>query len=351
MRTWFFVARCLAFLVPCLILWGCSTSQPVDTPYQPGFFYLNLQPEPVLVVMDSPEAVVRKKISLIPPTDCSLYSLHPAPVGRWIAVEWECSFGPAVEIFNSSSGESHFVLSDPTIDSRLLAWLPDGRSLFVKIGTLSVPQVLRVDAATSRAVELPLSPFTYDLAGSPGGRSILFSLSKGVGFGSETWLAGPDGQNPSQFLVDPQNIISLAQFSPDGTRIAFFRLRDTQSNSALGDLWVMDAAGSNERKLAQVDVRLGISPSWSPDGTRIAFASGASDRSSTTLSIYDLQQGKLASYPLEPVTTPAWSPDGSLVSFSTRSDGALPFDAWFYEIKSGQVRKIAAGACCAGWIR
>jgi Tol biopolymer transport system component len=49
--------------------------------------------------------------------------------------------------------------------------------------------------------------------------------------------------------------------SPDGTRITFVRE---------GNIWVMDADGSNAREL----VSLGDSfvPRWSPDGTRIAFA-------------------------------------------------------------------------------
>jgi Tol biopolymer transport system component len=304
--------------------------------------------------MNNQGSAPREKFALDPPTDCSLYALRPAPVGRWIAVEWECSFGPMVEMFDSASGESHFILSDPTIDSRVMGWLPDGRWLFVKIGTLSVPQILRVNAATGSAIELPLSPFTYDLTSSPDGKKTLFSLSRGVGLGSETWLAGPDGQNPSQLLVDAQNIITLAQYSPDGSQIAFIKLSESQSGAS-GELWVMDSAGFNARKLMMANTEKGIWPAWSPDGGRIAFAGWSADQPTANLSIYDLRRDELISYQAAPITQPVWSPDGARIAFSIGSGKANEAgsfrEIWFYDISSQQATKVFTGACCAGWVR
>jgi Tol biopolymer transport system component len=330
---------------------ACASTPTVDAPYTPAFFYVSLAPRAALFLLADPAASPRQQIPLNPPSDCSLYALHSAPRGRWIAIEWECAFGPTVEMFDTASGKSHFVLSDPTIDSRFLAWQPDGRSLYLKIGTLSFPQTLRVDAATGQTTELFVSAFVYDLTVSPDGQRVLYSLNKGIGFGSETWLAGPDGQNPSQLLVDAQNIIALAQFSPDGRQIAYIKLPDSQEIAPAGELWVMDSAGLNARFLAAADAGRGFPPVWSPDGDKIAFVGrdDPGDEKSINLSVYDLGTSVIsvvetARFSL--LTPPVWSPDGALIAFSSDK-----MDLWFYEISGGQAKKQISGACCAGWIR
>lgn len=336
-----------------LLLTACIPTPAVDAPYSPAFFYVTLSPKPTLVLLDNPSAAPRKQIPLNPPTDCSLYGLHPAPRGRWIAVEWDCSFGPAVELFDSTNGQSHFALSDHTIDSRFLAWHPDGYSLYLKIGTLSVPQTLRLDAATGKAKELLISAFVYDLTVSPDGKRVLYSLSKGIGFGSETWIAGPNGENPSQLLVDAQNIIALAQYSPDGSQIAYIKLPDSQESAPPGELWVMESAGFNARKLATADAGRGFPAVWSPAGDKIAFVGRnvASDEKSTNISIYNMStsvsplSSVVQSVSPSPSVTIAWSPDGASIVWSDT------MNVWFYEVSSGQTTKQITGACCAGWIR
>jgi len=345
-------------------LFGCSPKPVSSTSYHPGFLYLAVATKQnnisnniySLVLSERPGGEPLSSIPVKPPTDCSLFAIRPAPSGRWIAVEWECSFGPTVELFDAAGGASHFVLSDPTIDSRFLAWQPDGKALYLKIGTLSIPQTLRVEAATGKASELPISPFAYDLTTTPDGKKVLYSLSKGIGFGSETWLAGPEGQNPSQLLVDAENITAFAQYSPEGNLIAFIRFPDNQDQTPPGELWVMDSNGLNARRLATADAGRGFSPVWSPDGTMIAFAgrAQAKDPDSLNLSVYDLKREKLTSIPTAPGTQPAWSPNNESISYGSAAPMSGPDDrmiVWLYEISSGQVKKLVNEACCSGWIR
>ena len=339
-----------------LILSACSPAPGPQTASQKGFFYLSLSPQPVLQLSEKPGAAIQKQIPLDPPSDCTFFALRPAPLGRWIAVEWECSFGPVVELFDTSSGESRFALSDPTIDSRFLAWKPDGNALYLKIGTLSVPQTLRVDAATGQATELPISPFAYDLTSSPDGKSLVFSLSKGIGFGSETWISGPEGQNPSQLLVDPANITALLQFSPDGRQLAYIKIPDNQASTPPGELWLMYAGGFNGRKLADADAGRGFFPVWSPDGSKIAFIGRdqPDNPDALNLSIYDLAQAKVIKLRARPDTQPTWSPDSNFVSLSSLnplSAGGDKIAIWLYGIPSGLANRLVTGACCAGWIR
>jgi Tol biopolymer transport system component len=353
MRTLPFFILSLALIA---LLTNCVPTPVQDSAYNPGFFYLSLTPEPMLIFSDAPGSSIRAQIKLSPPTDCSLFAIHPAPLGHWIAVEWECTFGPAVELFDTVSKKSHFALSDPTIDSRFLAWQPDGNGLYLKIGTLSVPQTLRINAASRKAVELNISPFVYDLLSTPDGKRILYSLSKGIGFGSETWLAGPEGQNPSQLLVDDKNIIALAQYSPDGSQIAFISFKDDQTPTPSGELWLMDSGGFHPRKLAIADAGRGFAPAWSPDGTKIVFAGREQkdDPNSISVSIYNLTQEKLTSIMIAPSTQPTWSSDGSLITFSsipTIQNGGDKMNVWLYEMSSKQVKKLVSSACCAGWIR
>lgn len=359
------------FSVALLLIWmagfasACTPAPAEQAAYQPGFFYLSLQGQPTLLISKDSGSEPRQQLVLNPPADCTLYALHPAPLGRWIAVEWECSFGPAVELFDSASGTSHFVLSDPTIDSRFLAWQPDGLWLYLKIGTLSVPQTLKVNAATSKAIELPISAFAYDLASSPDGKQVLYSLTKGIGFGSETWVAGPEGQNPSQLSVDAGNIAALAKYSPDGSQIAYILFPDSQAATPAGELWVMDKEGFKKRKLAIADAARGFSPGWSPDGSKIAFVGRdqPANPDSLNLSIYDLKTESLVTAPVFPSTQPVWSPDGGQIAFgsqkpigtgggSTPLAGGDTMNVWLFEIASGQPKLLVSGhACCAGWIR
>ncbi len=58
--------------------------------------------------------------------------------------------------------------------------------------------------------------------------------------------------------------------SPDGKQVAFTRW-DSPSLGTLGDLWVINVDGSNERHIAG-ELRQPKAPMWSPDGDRVVVA-------------------------------------------------------------------------------
>ncbi|MBI5876930.1 MAG: S9 family peptidase [Chloroflexi bacterium] len=58
-------------------------------------------------------------------------------------------------------------------------------------------------------------------------------------------------------------------WSPDGTQIAFARMRDSAGAYNLTDIWLLDADGGNARRLTET-VGRATSPTWSPDSALIA---------------------------------------------------------------------------------
>ena len=118
-------------------------------------------------------------------------------------------------------------------------------------------------------------------------------------------------------------------WSPDGKQIAFMSSRDghvdEQHGSPIYEIYVMDADGTNQHNLTN-DPHDDRHPSWSPDGKRIVFETDR-DREGNphNIEIYVMDadgtnQRKLTNNLTED-RYPAWSPDGERIAFSARRDG------------------------------
>lgn len=83
---------------------------------------------------------------------------------------------------------------------------------------------------------------------------------------------------------------AVASWSPDGTKIAYRRGKDSHS------IWVMNADGTNKKQLTSD----GMGPTWSPDGTKLAFSSNRSGDNGSEIYIMNADgsnQHKLISLP------------------------------------------------------
>ena len=164
-------------------------------------------------------------------------------------------------------------------------------------------------------------------AWSPDGRHIAFARFTSAGSSSGTYdiyTMNADGSGvtrltdvlPGSSSGSPYQGDDLgAQWSPDGTKIAFW---GGSTDAGSGDLFVTNADGTGVTRILELDY-FGLSNSqsdrvaWSPDGTRIAFPDGfgaivvvnadgsAATRLTPRNDAYD--------------SSPAWSPDGTKIAF------------------------------------
>jgi len=137
------------------------------------------------------------------------------------------------------------------------------------------------------------------------------------------------------FQIDPD-------VSPDGTRIAFASAR-----AGSLDVYVMDADGSNTRRLTTADGNQS-QPSWSPDGARIAYQSDQ-DGDHIYVMRSDGKGARRVTNDPAPEIEPAWSPDGGWIAYSRRVPGTEIRELWVvHPDGSGRRRLTAHGEAAYG---
>ena len=125
-------------------------------------------------------------------------------------------------------------------------------------------------------------------------------------------LAAQGGLFTAERYFDIERV-SAPEISPDGNRIVFSRARvDEMTDQWTGLLWEMDADGSNERPIGR-----GSDAQWSPDGTRIAYLANADGRAQLWVRFMDAEGGviQVTHGEQEPITF-RWSPDGQSLAFT-----------------------------------
>jgi WD40-like Beta Propeller Repeat len=355
--------------VHCLLitvfLLSCSTPTPQPpTPTQTSLILYRF--EPPAFVEFSEDLQLIKEIPFSIPLSCGLFNTFPAPVGKYLLIELNCPNGQTVLFLDTSAtlSVSSDSVTQPISDSdaHFLAWTPDGRAAYLKVDSLGSPRVVRVDVGKNDEV-IPITEFTYDLAANPVNEDFTFTFSRGMGQGSELWLAQRDGDVVEQLLADPLHYISYARYSPDGKQIAFIKIPDSPTPFTVGELWVMDSNGSNPRKLADVDAGHGYAANWSPDGTKIAFvgrdnlgdemANQSSEALISNLYFVYVDKSNLTkatNYTEGYVETPHWSPGGNTLLFNVVINGRM--NVFTVDIVTGETRSlITESTCCPAWMR
>ena len=277
-----------------------------------------------------------------------------------MAVELSCPNGQTVLYLDTDTAS--VTQPVPGSDSHFLAWAPDGNAAYLKIDSLGSPRVIRM-ATDGKQALIPITEFTYDLAASVQAEEFTFTFSRGLGQGSELWLAKNKGDVTEQLYADEFHYISFTRYSQDGRQIAFIKIPDTQTPFTVGELWVMDADGSNPRKLANADAGHGYAANWSPDGRQIAFVmrenpdDERADQSSEAL-ISNIYMIEVQTRKLTQVThleqgrteTPFWSPEGNALAFNIVVNDRMTVHV--ADLSTGEIRALVPeSACCPAWLR
>ena len=355
------------FLLSFFVILSCIPAPQTPQPSLQPSLYVYRFNSPALVEFSEDFQLIKEIPFSIPP-NCRLFNIFPAPVGKYMAVELNCPNGQTVLYLETSTSlsvgpESGSVTQPVTnSDSHFLAWTPDGKAAYLKIDSLGNPRVVRADVDGAQEL-IPITEFTYDLAPSLNRGEFTFTFSRGLGQGSELWLAKRDGKVVEQLYADPLNYISFARWSPDGTQIAFIKIPDSQTPFTVGELWVMDVEGLNARKLADADAGHGFAANWSPDGTKIAFvvrenpedenADQSSDALISNIQTVYVESGKttqITNLTEGRVETPYWSPGGNTLTFNVVRNGRM--DVHHADIVTGRMWAILTEpACCPAWMR
>jgi tricorn protease-like protein len=272
-----------------------------------------------------------------------------------------CPNGQSILFLDTETGVITLPFNDT--DSHFLAWTSDGSAAYLKVDSLGSPYIVRVRVSGGRDDILLLPEFIYDLSAKPNSLDFTFSLSRGLGYGSELYLAQNDGQISKLLYADQYNYISFARFSPDGEQIAFIKTPDSQTPFTVGELWIIDSDGANARKVADADAGHGYAANWSPDGTKIAFvvrenpedenADRSSDVLLSNIHIVDVESGgltQITNFELGRVETPYWSPAGNILAFNRVLNGRMTVH--IADLESGEIRPIETeSTCCPAWMR
>jgi len=107
------------------------------------------------------------------------------------------------------------------------------------------------------------------------------------------------------------------QWSPDGSRIAFFSV---DLRTGVRTIWLVPALGGVTKRLIEEPSGGDLCcPAWSPDGSRIAYASR------NAIWVHTLAQGQAAKIAEHPFATHslAWSPDGARIAYVVENTGFL----------------------------
>jgi Tol biopolymer transport system component/serine/threonine protein kinase len=308
-----------------------------------------------------------------------------SPDGKYIAVGDKNSPEQpfSIVLISVDTGEKRRITLPPdrTIGDSNPAFSPDGKHLcFIRAPSSGVTDlyVMALDGSETRRLTFD-SRDIVSAAWTPDGQSIVFSSNRSLGYalwrvplsgGTPTRLPGigagasdpsfsRDGRRMAfaQFFLDtniwrvrmrepgvpagaPRKLIistqydSSAQFSPDGTRVAF-----RSSRSGSHEIWIADSEGLHATRLTYFGGPLTGTPRWSPDGRWVAFDSRPEGQADIFIANPDggVEPIRITHERSEDVV-PSWSRDSKWIYFASNRSGA--WQVWKAPAAGGPAEKV-----------
>jgi Tol biopolymer transport system component len=206
-------------------------------------------------------------------------TLVPSPDGRRVAVQVYHSLTPVAYLLDLSNRQAPTLTSMALEGSTLFFdWHPDSRQALVRAESTGVADpglwLVNTDDGAHELLEVPELVAPEGLLSatfSPDGAHIVVATSKGIGFGSEIWQADLASREFQLIHQEEQRTAADAQWSPDGSTLAFVNLVDSPVPFAEAGLWRINAGGGDAQFLASMDGGRGQAPVWGQDSQRLFF--------------------------------------------------------------------------------
>lgn len=143
-------------------------------------------------------------------------------------------------------------------------WMPDGKHIAFTSDRGNGERVYLINLDTGEEKLLTEINFRAGLAAfSPDGKKMLFT---GNELGWNIYLM--DLETKEIKRITSRGGSCRPDWSPDAKTIAFV----TDRSDNIGDIWLMDAEGQNQRRLTMTSELSDYYPAWSPDGDWIVYA-------------------------------------------------------------------------------
>ncbi|MEX1182779.1 MAG: hypothetical protein WEF86_06055 [Gemmatimonadota bacterium] len=208
------------------------------------------------------------------------------------------------------NGEIHVIGADGTGERRLTRtpsdegypwWSPDGGTITFDSDAGGSFDIWAMDPDGGNVRRLTTDP-ARDVSASWFGDRIVFMSDRNGGF--DLYAMNRDGTGVEQLTSNGTSWFPV--YSPDGSQVALHVGRDVH---------VMSAGGGELTRLTQ-DPANGMYPSWSPDGRRLAFMSWRNGATQIFVMNADgSDQRRVVAMPEGDAIDPRWSPDGSRIVF------------------------------------
>ena len=222
------------------------------------------------------------------------------------------SAGPTLSPAFASVGTAMFYRADADPDALSMHARGDGRGSVLRITSVIEPRARNFHARPS-----------------PDGGRIAFDSDREGERG--VYVSDVDGRNVRR--VSGDGFAAIPSWSPDGRMLAFVRAEPREPD--VWNLWTVELATGDTRRLTSYRDGQLWGASWFPDGGSIAYSHD------TRLVVMDLTTGAERFYPSPvvgtPVRSPAVSPDGTRAVFQVQDKGT-----WLLDLKKRTMRKVMA---------
>jgi Tol biopolymer transport system component len=145
-----------------------------------------------------------------------------------------------------------------------------------------------------------------------------------------------DLMNPDGSGITPLHVFgSDPVISPDGTKIAYCSLRDT----IYSQIYVMNVDGSGQKRLTDVKTGDACGPAWSPDSKKIAYHAFANTNPSRNPEIWVMDaEGSNPKKLTDHGMDPSWSPNGKQIAFASHRYGV--FQIYSMDADGSNVKRL-----------